>query len=63
IASPEEVAALYDMLQSGANISLKNKFYYLDRPLLIEDKKDISLNGNGSQFIMRKGDPGSKFCF
>ncbi|MEO1626925.1 MAG: hypothetical protein AAFV25_17355 [Bacteroidota bacterium] len=32
IASPEEVAALYDMLQSGANISLKNKIYYLDRP-------------------------------
>ena len=44
---------MFDGLKTGENTKLKKLVYYLDRPLMISNKNDFTLDGNGCTFIMR----------
>lgn len=53
IAGEKELDFLFDGLKTGENTKLKKLVYYLDRPLMISNKNDFTLDGNGCTFIMR----------
>jgi hypothetical protein len=53
IAGEEELKFLYNGLKTGENIKLKKLMYYLDRPLMISNKNNFTLDGNGCTFIMK----------
>lgn len=52
IAEPTDIEALYKSLNNGGNIKLKKLIYNLERPLVISNKSNLTLDGNGSTFIM-----------
>ena len=53
IASKEEVAALYSKIATEASVTLENKIYYLDQPIIISSKDNFTLDGNACTFIMK----------
>ena len=53
IAGEEDVKSLYDALENGGEIVLKKMIYYLETPIKIFNKNNLTLDGSGSTFIMK----------
>lgn len=56
MATDAEIQALYDALDQGGIIKLKNLNYQLDRPLIIANKENLSLDGGGATLVMTNKD-------
>lgn len=52
-ATQADIQELFDNLNSNTTLNLKNKIYYLDKPIVISDKSNFVLNGNGCKLIMK----------
>ncbi len=52
VIAPEKLSETLSNLPSGASISLESKEYIIDIPILIENKKNITINGNGASIVM-----------
>lgn len=56
-ATDEEIGQLYSQISKGGEISVKEKIYHLERVLLVSNQSNLTLDGNGSTFVMK--DPGT----
>jgi len=52
-ATQQELDNLYSQLENGGEIKLKKLVYYIDVPLVISGKNNVTLDGEGCTFIMK----------